>query len=154
VDIRVTIIDGNGEDLMEYNELSELEKKAYELIKKAGKKGIYQNDLWRQLNINSRDASRVVSKLLKKKLIIRKPAVNRGRRTYLLLLAPQKRKKKPKKQKIVFLTRIDIRPFLDIPCVRCPFIDKCYPRGFYDPTNCSWIEEWIEGEKRKLGSSK
>ena len=138
-------------DIMKFNELSDLERKAYELIKKSGKKGIYQNDLWRQLNINSRDASRIVSKLLKKRLIIRKPAVNRGRRTYLLLPAPPRRKVRPKKKRIVFLTKFDIRPFLDIPCVRCPFIDKCYLKGFYDPTNCPWIEEWIEDEKYRMG---
>ncbi len=134
---------------MSINELSDMERKALELIKKSGRKGVYQNDLWRILGINSRDASRIVAKLMKRGLIVRKPAVNRGRRTYLLIPASPKRKKKPKKQRLVFITKIDIRPFLDIPCVRCPYIDKCYVGGFYDPTKCPWIGFWLEEEVGK-----
>ncbi len=129
---------------MLYDELSDMEKKAYDLILKHRKKGIYQNDLWKILGINSREASRIVAKLMKRGLIIRKPAVNRGRKTYLILPAPPKKPTKAKKKlELKFLTKIDIRPFLDIPCVKCPFIDKCYEGGFYDPTNCPWLEEWL-----------
>ncbi len=136
---------------MDFNELSELEKKAYDLILKRGKKGIFQNDLWKELGISSREASRVVIKLVKRGLIIRKPAVNRGRKTYLLLPAPPKKREKIKhKLELTFITKIDIRNFLDIPCVKCPFIDKCYRGGFYDPTNCPWIEEWILREISKM----
>ncbi len=129
---------------MLYNELSDLERRAYELILKHGKKGIYQNDLWKVMGINSREASRVVGKLLKKGLIVRKPAVNRGRKTYLITPAPPKKPTRARRRiELTFLTKVDIRPFLDIPCVRCPFIDKCYVGGFYDPIKCPWLEKWL-----------
>ncbi|MCD6488973.1 MAG: AsnC family transcriptional regulator [Desulfurococcales archaeon] len=127
-----------------------MERKAYELIKKHGRKGIYQNDLWRTLGINSREASRIVAKLLKKNLITRKPGVNRGRKTYLLIVIPESRRKKIIRRREIPKPRIDIRPFLDIPCVKCPYINKCYTGGFYDPTRCTWMEEWLDEQTRAL----
>ncbi|WFO76329.1 MarR family transcriptional regulator [Desulfurococcaceae archaeon MEX13E-LK6-19] len=123
-----------------------MERKAYELILKHGKKGIYQNDLWKQLGINSREASRIVNKLLKKGLITRKPAINRGRKTYLLIPITERRKRVVKIKKEKLETKIDVDPFLDIPCMRCPYINKCYSGGFYDPIKCPFMDEWLMNE--------
>jgi DNA-binding MarR family transcriptional regulator len=46
--------------------------------------GVYQNQLWKLLEIDSRKCSRIVSKLLDENLITREPAVSNGARTYLL----------------------------------------------------------------------
>ncbi|MEM4055132.1 MAG: MarR family transcriptional regulator, partial [Desulfurococcaceae archaeon] len=72
---------------MEFEELSDVEKRALEIIASSGDTGVFQNDLWKLLGVNSRDTSRIVNKLLRRGLIVRKPAVNRGRRTYLLLIS-------------------------------------------------------------------
>lgn len=126
---------------MEFEELSDIEKKALEIIAGSGDAGVFQNDLWKLLGVNSRDTSRIVNKLLRRGLIVRKPAVNRGRRTYLLLISKvaKPRKKVPTKIDL----RIDIDRFIEIPCFNCPFIHKCYVGGFYNPITCNWLEEWI-----------
>lgn len=137
-----------AEEALLYEELSDIERKAYELILKHGKKGIYQNDLWKQLGINSREASRIVNKLLKKRLITRKPAVNRGRKTYLLIpITEKKLAVKIGREKLE--AKVNIEPFLDIPCMRCPFIGKCYIGGFYDPTKCPMLDKWLEESSHK-----
>ena len=61
---------------MEFEELSDVEKKALEIIADSGDTGVFQNDLWKLLGVNSRDTSRIVNKLLRRGLIVRKPAVN------------------------------------------------------------------------------
>jgi len=61
----------------------DLEDEAFSIIKKH-KEGVYQNTLWKKLDIDSRKCSRIVKKLLDKKLIIRESAVSNGARTYLL----------------------------------------------------------------------
>ncbi len=137
---------------MEYEELSDVEKKALEVIAGSGNAGIFQNDLWKLLGVNSRDTSRIVNKLLRRGLIVRKPAVNRGRRTYLLLTSKVAKPKKKVPTKIEL--RIDLDRFMEIPCFNCPFIHKCYVGGFYNPITCSWLEEWINlnvmGGRRSL----
>lgn len=132
-----------AEEALLSEELSDIERKAFELIIKHGRKGIFQNDLWKQLGINSREASRIVGKLVKKGLITRKPAVNRGRRTYLLIAVTEKRKRAVRIKREKLEARIDVTPFLDIPCMRCQYINRCYSGGFFDPTKCSHLDKWI-----------
>lgn len=60
-----------------------IEDTALETIGK-NEDGIFQNHLWKELEIDSRKCSRVVAKLLKDGLITREPAVDNGARTYLL----------------------------------------------------------------------
>lgn len=138
-----------AEEALLSEELSDIERKALELIIKHGKKGIFQNDLWKQLGINSREASRIVSKLVKKGLITRKPAVNRGRRTYLLIAVTEKKRRVVRIKREKLEARIDITPFLDIPCMRCPYINRCYTGGFFDPTKCSQLDKWLLEELNK-----
>ncbi|MBP1910030.1 helix-turn-helix transcriptional regulator [Methanolobus bombayensis] len=60
-----------------------IEETAFNLIRES-KEGVFQNELWKMLEIDSRKCSRVVSKLLKEDLIVREQAVSNGARTYLL----------------------------------------------------------------------
>ena len=48
------------------------------------KDGVFQSELWKELEIDSRKCSRIVTKLVKDKLVIRESAVSNGARTYLL----------------------------------------------------------------------
>jgi hypothetical protein len=66
----------------EKQDLSSIEKNALEII--SSEDGVYQNELWKQLSIDSRKCSRIVKSLLDKKLINREQAVSNGARTYLL----------------------------------------------------------------------
>ncbi|MBW6470154.1 MAG: Lrp/AsnC family transcriptional regulator [Methanosarcinaceae archaeon] len=51
------------------------------------KGGVFQSELWKQMEIDSRKCSRIVTKLVKDKLVIRESAVSNGARTYLLKVA-------------------------------------------------------------------
>jgi len=61
----------------------DLEEEAYNIIKKHTE-GVFQNVIWKELQIDSRKCSRIIKKLLDKNLIIREVGVSNGARTYLL----------------------------------------------------------------------
>lgn len=63
-------------------ELDPVEKEALDVIR--GSREVYQSQLWKELDISSRKASRVVSSLEEKDLIEREEATYDGHRTYLL----------------------------------------------------------------------
>ncbi|MDG6243258.1 MAG: Lrp/AsnC family transcriptional regulator [Methanolobus sp.] len=67
-----------------------IEETALNLIRDS-KEGVFQNELWKILEIDSRKCSRVVSKLLDDDLIIREQAVSNGARTYLLKIKEEKK---------------------------------------------------------------
>ena len=60
-----------------------IEETALEVISKY-EDGVFQNQLWKELDIDSRKCSRIISKLLKDGLITREPAVDNGARTFLI----------------------------------------------------------------------
>lgn len=63
--------------------IMDLEEEAYDIIKKHTE-GVFQNIIWKELQIDSRKCSRIIKKLLDKDLIIREVGVSNGARTYLL----------------------------------------------------------------------
>ena len=70
-------------------ELSRGEKRAYELIA-SNDEEMYQSDLWKALNANSRKGSKLASGLEAKGLIERQEATHNGQRTYLLTITDEK----------------------------------------------------------------
>lgn len=64
------------------SELDPVEQEALDLIESRG--GLHQSELWKELDINSRKASRVVSTLQERGLIEREESVYDGHRTYFL----------------------------------------------------------------------
>ncbi|WP_406657404.1 Lrp/AsnC family transcriptional regulator [Methanolobus sp. ZRKC2] len=89
------------------------------------KEGVFQNQLWKMLDIDSRKCSRIVSKLLEDDLITREPAVANGARTYLLKV---KEEKKP-----VFELLMAGEVFS--PCAGCR--DACQPE------TCEKLSFWV-----------
>jgi DNA-binding Lrp family transcriptional regulator len=63
-------------------ELTEEEHAGLELVRETG--GIHQSDFWKELDISSRQASRIVEKLSEADLIEREETVYNGHNTYLL----------------------------------------------------------------------
>jgi len=51
------------------------------------KDGVFQSELWKEMDIDSRKCSRIVTKLVKGELVVRESAVSNGARTYLLRVA-------------------------------------------------------------------
>ena len=113
--------------------LGELEKKAYELIKSQGEQGLLQSELWKKMNIDSREGSRITLQLLKKGLIVREPVVHNGRRTYKLYAV--------KRYDIVI--KINLDSVKDIPCFTCRYFNRCGIGNYYDPRTCPILTEWL-----------
>ena len=102
----------------------DLEEEAYNLIK-SHKDGIFQNVIWKELDIDSRKCSRIVKKLLDKDLITREVGVSNGARTYLL------RAKEEVKEKYDLLLAGE----LFSACTGCT--------GDCQPEYCGKLSEWI-----------
>ncbi|HHV23333.1 MAG: Lrp/AsnC family transcriptional regulator [Methanosarcina sp.] len=102
----------------------DLEEEAYNLIK-SHKEGIFQNVIWKELDIDSRKCSRIVKKLLDKDLITREVGVSNGARTYLL------RAKEEVKEKYDLL----LAGALFSACTGCT--------GDCQPEYCGKLSEWI-----------
>jgi len=112
----------------------DLEEEAYNIIRRH-KDGVFQNVIWKELDIDSRKCSRIIKKLLDKDLIIREVAVSNGARTYLL------KAKEEVKEKYDFLLAGEMFS----PCTGCT--------GDCEPEYCGrlsvWIENLMEEEARK-----
>jgi len=87
--------------------------------------GIFQNELWKEMDIDSRKCSRIVTKLVTDGLVTRESAVSNGARTYLLKIAEEEK------------SPFDLLLVGDMfsPCAGCR--DACQPEY------CGRIAEWI-----------
>lgn len=103
----------------------DLETQVYNLIKSTPD-GVYQNEVWKQMDIDSRKCSRILKKLLDSEQIIREEAVAGGTKTYLLKTVTQERKK-----------NYDVLMVKDMfsPCTGCT--GECRPE--YCPALTFWI---------------
>ena len=102
--------------------------KTFRIIIDKGKDGILQSKLWKELEINSRDGSRVAIRLEKRSLIKRQKILQNGRWTYKLFAI-----------KVPAGTQcID-----QVPCLTCPVEHMCSVDAPYSPNNCNLIEDWI-----------
>ncbi len=130
--------------------ISDLDKQVYKYALKFGKKGIPQNVLWKELGITSRDASRSLKKLEELGLVKRIPIVYNGRKTFRIIAIPKPLEEfEEKKEKIIERPLINLEKFLDIPCMTCPYINRCYIGGYYDPIICDWLTDWIKKNTEK-----
>ncbi|MCE4621543.1 MAG: winged helix DNA-binding protein [Desulfurococcales archaeon] len=126
---------GLGDRKLSVSKISRLERMALELIKSRGSEGILQSELWKTLNLDSREGSRLVLRLAKKGLITRKPVMVNGRKTYRLLFN-ERSTVRPRIQ-------LSLDSILDIPCATCPYMDQCDIGNYYDPRTCPWLERWL-----------
>ncbi|WIM45803.1 Lrp/AsnC family transcriptional regulator [Methanosarcina mazei] len=102
----------------------DLEEEAYNIIRRH-KDGVFQNVIWKELDIDSRKCSRIIKKLLDKDLIIREVGVSNGARTYLL------KAKEEVKEKYDLLLSEDMFSA----CTGCT--------GDCEPEYCGRLSEWI-----------
>ncbi len=110
-----------------------MERKAYELIKSRGEKGLLQSELWKLMNIDSREGSRITLQLLKRGLITREPVIHNGRRTYKLYAV----------KKYDITIKVNLDTIRDIPCFTCKFFNRCGRGNFYDPRTCRLLTDWL-----------
>jgi DNA-binding Lrp family transcriptional regulator len=107
----------------------ETERKALNLIYDAGEEGLFQTEIWKLLDLSSREASRIVKKFEEKGNVYRERVLNKGRWTYKIFLSRE------------FVTLESIE---DCPCLVCPDINKCFRGGQKDPAICLDLTAWID----------
>jgi hypothetical protein len=109
-------------------DIEDVTGKTFRIIIDKGKDGILQSKLWKELELNSRDGSRVAIRLEKRSLIKRQKILQNGRWTYKLFAI-----------KVPAGTQcID-----QVPCLTCPVEHMCSVDAPYSPNNCNLIEDWI-----------
>jgi len=106
-----------------------LEKRSLDLIFKAGDEGILQTDLWKKLNMSSREGSRICVRLESWGLIRRDKILCEGRWTYRIMST----RKPPSMGSI-----------LGSPCITCSLAgNMCVSGGETSPEFCDILEKWI-----------
>lgn len=110
------------------SDIDDVTGKSFRIIIDNGKDGILQSKLWKELDLSSRDGSRVAIRLEKRSLIKRQKILQNGRWTYKLFAI-----------KLPAGTQcID-----QVPCLTCPVEHMCSVDAPYSPNNCNLIENWI-----------
>ncbi len=111
------------------NGVLDLTSRVYKLVVELGKEGVLQSELWKKLNLTSRDGSRLAIRLEKRGLVKRERVLDNGRWTYKLtpLRLP-----------------IQIKSIEQAPCITCVVETKCAPNGIITPYTCSKIVEWVK----------
>ena len=105
------------------------EQKILEAIRNTRDEGIFQSELWKVINADSREGSRAILRLEKKGLIERIKELHEGRWTYRLIA----------KHKFSSADSI-----LDIPCTFCDLDQKCGSSAVKIPHLCDILEQWIK----------
>ena len=111
------------------------EQRALKLIFDTGEKGLLQSELWKLLEVSSREGSRLAKKFEEKGKVIRIKVLNEGRWTYKLYF-----KKEP----------VTLDSVAGCPCLICPEIDKCFRGGTQDPNICLLLTAWIDPRIEQL----
>jgi hypothetical protein len=102
--------------------------KSFRIIINNGKNGILQSKLWKELDLTSRDGSRLAIRLEKRSLIKREKILKNGRWTYKLFAV-----KLP----------VGTQTIEQAPCLTCPVEHMCSVDAYYSPNSCNLIENWI-----------
>jgi hypothetical protein len=106
----------------------DLTGKSFKIISHNGNDGMLQSNLWKELDITSRDGSRLAVRLEKQSLIKREKILEKGRWTYKLLPIE---------------LNVDIVSIDKAPCLMCPVEHMCSEDGSYSPNNCNLIQDWL-----------
>ena len=108
----------------------DLYTKALEIIRRAGPEGILQRDLWKLLNVSSREGSRIALALEKKGLIIREPVVQDRWKTFRLIAVSNDLK-------------VSLETVTGCPCFSCMNLTRCGSGQPISPENCEDLTEWL-----------
>lgn len=116
-------------------DLLDLTSKVYKLVVEHGSDGVLQSELWKELDLTSRDGSRLAIRLERRGMVRRDKVLDGGRWTYKLT---------------PIRMPVDIQSIEQAPCITCPYESKCSLTGVVSPLSCPWIHEWVVDEFRKL----
>lgn len=108
-------------------EMMDLTSRVFKLVVTYGTKGVLQSVLWKELNLTSRDGSRLAIRLERRGMVKREKILNGGRWTYKLSPVHMP---------------IQIKSIEQCPCITCPVESKCTPNGEITPNTCPLIISW------------
>ena len=108
---------------------SSVEQRALRHIYDAGDEGLLQSDLWKLLDVSSREGSRLAKKFEEKGRITREKVLEEGRWTYRLVS-----KTEP----------VTLNSVKGCPCLICSEVEKCFRGGTKDPVYCQLLTAWID----------
>lgn len=111
--------------------IEDLTSKVFAMVVERGKQGILQSELWKILNLTSRDGSRIAMRLEKRTLISRERVLENGRWTYKLIASR---------------LPADTACIECAPCLLCEYEQTCNQDSSVTSTNCRYIEEWVLNE--------
>ena len=104
------------------------EQDVLRIVMDRGNDGILQSELWREMKADSREGSRAILRLERKRLIERKKELHSGRWTYRVFA---KRK----------YSSID--SIMDIPCSFCDIEARCAPASSPNAADCKRMSQWV-----------
>jgi len=110
------------------DDAEDLTSKVFAMIVERGSEGILQSELWKVLNLTSRDGSRIAMRLEKRALVSRERVLENGRWTYRLVAL-----KLPADTKVIEAA----------PCLLCQYEHICNQDNLITSTGCKEIEEWV-----------
>lgn len=114
--------------------LLDVEERAIRVVKEAGE--ILQCDLWKALNVSSREGSRIALRLERKGLVRREPVIHNKRATYKLVWVGKE-------------TEVSVEVD-DCPCFSCNSIERCAPGQALSPGSCPALSKWLMQEAAAL----
>jgi len=104
------------------------EQDVLNMIMNAGENGVLQSELWKTITTDSREGSRAILRLEKRKLIERRKELFDGRWTYRVLA----KRRIPK-----------IDSIIAVPCAFCTLESRCSESGVVSPTKCDRLTIWL-----------
>ncbi|MFQ5940191.1 MAG: transcriptional regulator [Nitrososphaerales archaeon] len=125
------MVTGFGCRLSEDDSIEDLTSKVFRVVVENGKDGILQSELWKKLDLTSRDGSRLSIRLERRSLIKREKVLESGRWTYKL---------------IAIKLPVDTTCIEQAPCLTCPVEHMCSVDSAVSPNTCMLIENWILNE--------
>ncbi len=111
----------------------DLTSKVFAIIVDRGKAGILQSELWKVLNLTSRDGSRIAIRLEKRALVSRERVLENGRWTYRL---------------VALKLPADTKVIEEVPCLLCNYEYICNQDSIVTSRTCKDIEGWAIKEYR------
>ena len=95
----------------------------------AGEGGVLQSELWKTITTDSRESSRAILRLEKRKMIERRKELFGGRWTYRILA----KRRIPKVDSIIA-----------IPCAFCNLESRCSQSALVSPTKCDRLTIYLK----------
>lgn len=123
----------------EDDSIEDLTSKVFRIVAENGKDGILQSELWKKLDLTSRDGSRLSIRLERRSLIKREKVLENGRWTYKL---------------VAIKLPVDTTCIEQAPCLTCPVEHMCSVDGTVSPNTCMLIENWVINEVNKQNDVK